>query len=74
MNALEYLRDLHLNFNIALVSIRGNRQELFKRLQEMNLGRIMMEEEEIKLYPLVRKRLEKEKLLQYFEEKERFSR
>jgi len=40
----------------------------------MNLGRIMMEEEEIKLYPLVRKRLEKEKLLQYFEEKERFSR
>ena len=67
LKALEYLRDENLKFNIALVSARKGKQELFDRLSEMGLGGIMIEEEEIKLYPLVRKRLEKEGILHYFE-------
>ena len=67
MNALEHLRDENLKFNIALVSVREDKRELFDRLTEMGLSRIMIEEEEIKLYPLVRKRLEKEGILHYFE-------
>jgi hypothetical protein len=34
----------------------------------MDLGKVMIEEEEITLYPMVRKRLQKEKLIHYFEE------
>jgi uncharacterized Fe-S cluster-containing radical SAM superfamily protein len=67
LKALEYLRDENLKFNIALVSVREDKRELFDRLTGMGLGRIMIEEEEIKLYPLVRKRLEKEGILHYFE-------
>jgi hypothetical protein len=48
--------------------MKGDKQELFNRLTEMDLGRIMIEEEEIILYPLVRKRLEKEGILHYFKE------
>ena len=33
----------------------------------MNLEKVMVEEEEIKLYPMVRNRLQKEKILHYFE-------
>ena len=40
---------------------------LFNRLKEMDLGKIMIEEEEIKLYPQVRKRLDKEGILHNFE-------
>ncbi|MFW6120450.1 MAG: radical SAM protein [Petrotogales bacterium] len=68
LKTLENLRDENLSFNIALVSIRGNKQDLLNRLKRMNLGRIMMEEEEIKLYPLVRKRLDREGILHYFEQ------
>ncbi len=67
LKSLEYLRDENLRFNVALVSISKDKQELFNRLTEMDLGRIMIEDEEIKLYPLVRKRLEKEGILHYFE-------
>jgi len=67
LKSLEYLRDENLRFNVALVSISKDKQELFNRLTEMDLGRIMIENEEIKLYPLVRKRLEKEGILHYFE-------
>ena len=68
LKALQYLRDVQMNFNIALVSNhKDKKQLLFQRIIEMGLGKIMMEEEEITLYPLVRKRLQKEKLLHYFE-------
>ncbi len=67
LKALEYLRDKDIDFNIALVSIMRDRQELFNRLKEMDLGKIMIEEEEIKLYPQVRKRLDKEGILHNFE-------
>lgn len=67
LKALENLRDKNMSFNIALVSKRRDKQEFFNKLREMNLGGIMLEEEGIKLYPLVRKRLEREGILSYFE-------
>jgi len=67
IKALQYLRDRQMNFNIALVSThKEKKQHFFQRLVEMDLDKVMMEEEEIKLYPMVRKRLQKEKLLNYF--------
>ena len=67
IKALEKLKDGEMSFNIALVSVRHNKKQLFDRLIEMGLSKIMIEEEEIKLYPPVRKRLDKEGLLHYFE-------
>jgi len=66
LKALEKLRDKKMKFNIALVSTKRDRQELFNRLTAMDLGRVMIEEEEIKLYPQVRKRLENEGILHRF--------
>lgn len=65
--ALEYLKEKNLNFNIAVVSINPDKKYFFDKLIEMGLEKIMIEEEEIKLYPLVRKRLLDENLLHYFE-------
>ena len=68
IKALQYLRDKQMNFNIALVSAhKEKKQHFFQRLVEMDLDKVMIEEEEIKLYPMVRKRLQNEKLLNYFE-------
>jgi uncharacterized Fe-S cluster-containing radical SAM superfamily protein len=68
LKALQYLRDKQMNFNIAFVSThQEKKQDFFQRLVEMNLDKVMIEKEEIKLYPMVRKRLQKEKLLHYFE-------
>lgn len=67
INALQFLRECEMSFTIALVS--GNRQKklgLFHRLKDMNLDDVMVEEEEITLYPLVRKRLGEAQLLGYF--------
>ena len=67
MKSLEYLKDSKISFNIALVSIKRDKQDFYNKLKEMNLGNIMLEEEEIKLYPSVRNRLNKDGLLKYFE-------
>ena len=68
IKTLQYLRDKQMNYNIALVSThKEKKQHFFQRLVEMDLDKVMIEEEEIKLYPMVRKRLQKEKLLNYFE-------
>jgi uncharacterized Fe-S cluster-containing radical SAM superfamily protein len=67
IKALENLRDERVGFNIALVSAKNEKKQLFDRLAEMGLGNIMVEEEKITLYPHVRKRLDKEGLLHYFE-------
>lgn len=69
LKSLEYLRDEDMSFNIALVSIRENKHELLNRLREMDLDRIMIEREEIKLYPQVKKRLKEEEILHYFKKK-----
>ncbi len=67
IKALEYLKEENMRFNIALVSVKDGKKELFNRLTDMGLGKIMIEEEEIKLYPQVRNRLEKERIISYFE-------
>jgi len=67
IKALEHLRDKKMSFNIALVSAKKEKKQFFDKLIEINLGKIMIEEEEIKLYPLVRKRLYNEGILHYFE-------
>ncbi|KYK23307.1 hypothetical protein AYK24_07585 [Thermoplasmatales archaeon SG8-52-4] len=67
LKALEYLKEYNLNFNIAIVSVKTDKKCFFDKLSELGLKKIMIEEEEIKLYPLVRKRLLDEKLLHFFE-------
>jgi uncharacterized Fe-S cluster-containing radical SAM superfamily protein len=67
IKALEHLWDRQMSFNVALVSTKRERKQFFDKLVEMDLGKIMIEEEEIKLYPLVRKRLSNEGILHYFE-------
>lgn len=66
LKALEFLRDKEMSFNIALVSINKDKQDFFRKLSEMGLEKIMIEEEEITLYPMVKKRLERENMLHYF--------
>ena len=66
LKSIEYLKDAGLDFNIAIVSLKNDKKELYKKLQEMNLGEIMIEEEEIKLYPQVELRLKKEGIIDYF--------
>ena len=66
LKALENLRDMNISFNIALISIQKDKHQLFDLLNKMDLGKVMIEEEEIKLYPQVKKRLAKEGMLQNF--------
>ncbi len=65
--ALENLRDKKMSFNIAIVTVKKDKKQFLDKLFEMGLGKIMIEDEEITLYPLVKKRLEDEKLLHYFD-------
>ena len=67
MKSLEFLRDSNVSYNIALVSKRNDRQVFYDRLKELGLEKIMLEEEEIKLYPQVRARLKKEGVIDYFQ-------
>jgi uncharacterized Fe-S cluster-containing radical SAM superfamily protein len=66
IKALENLKDKKMSFNIAIVSIKKNKKRFLDKLIEMDLGKIMIEDEEIVLYPAVKKRLEDEKLLHFF--------
>ena len=65
LTALEYLRDKGLSFNIAVVSVKDDKKALYSKLKEMGLGKIMTEEEEIKLYPQVKSRLKREGIIDY---------
>jgi uncharacterized Fe-S cluster-containing radical SAM superfamily protein len=68
IKALASLRDARMNFNIALVSVNPEKkQRLFHQLKELNLGQVMVEEEEITLYPMVKARLRQEQLLHFFQ-------
>jgi uncharacterized Fe-S cluster-containing radical SAM superfamily protein len=67
IKSLEYLRDSKMSFNIALVSTKRYKQNFYDRLIELDLDKIILEEEKIKLYPHVRNRLLKEGLIEYFE-------
>jgi uncharacterized Fe-S cluster-containing radical SAM superfamily protein len=66
LKSLEYLRDMALNFNIAVVSLKNDKKELYEKLKERRLGKIVIEEEEITLYPQLERRLKKEGLIDYF--------
>ena len=66
LKSLEYLKDNDLNFNIAIVSLKNDKKELYEKLKKMDLGKIVVEEEEITLYPQVERRLKKEGLIDYF--------
>ena len=67
LKALEILRDKRVSFNIAVISPKNDKRDLYKKLTDMGLDKVMLEEEEIKLYPQVKKRLLKEGLIKYFE-------
>jgi uncharacterized Fe-S cluster-containing radical SAM superfamily protein len=67
LQSLLFLKDLRCNYNVALVSMKKDKQQFYDRIRELKMGNIMVEEEEIKLYPQVRNRLLKEDLLKYFE-------
>jgi uncharacterized Fe-S cluster-containing radical SAM superfamily protein len=68
VKSLESLRDARMSFNIALVSVHPEKkQRLFHLLKEMNLDKVMIEEEKITLYPMVKTRLQQEQLLHFFE-------
>jgi uncharacterized Fe-S cluster-containing radical SAM superfamily protein len=70
LNALQYLHDFDMNFNIAVVSVHTEKKRsLFKRLKQLGLDNVMIEEEEIQLYPMVQKRLQQEQLLDLFQPK-----
>jgi uncharacterized Fe-S cluster-containing radical SAM superfamily protein len=66
MKALDALRNSTISFNIALVSIKEDKQSFYERLRDRGLDTIMVEEEKITLYPQVRKRLEREGIINYF--------
>ena len=66
MKALEFLHDQKMSFNIAIVTVKGNKSALFDKLKDMDLGQVMIEEEEITLYPLVKNRLKQKGMLKYF--------
>jgi uncharacterized Fe-S cluster-containing radical SAM superfamily protein len=66
IKALENLLDKKMRFNIAVVTIKKDKKQLLDKLTGMGLEKILIEDEEITLYPLVKKRLEEEKLLHYF--------
>jgi len=67
IKSLENLRDKKISFNIAIVTIKKDKKQFIDKLIEMGLEKIMIEDEQIILYPLVKKRLKEEKLLHYFD-------
>jgi uncharacterized Fe-S cluster-containing radical SAM superfamily protein len=67
IKAIKNLNSEKINFNIALVSLKKDTQEFINQFNNINFENIMIEKEEIILYPKVRKRLEKEGIIGYFE-------
>ena len=67
IKSLEYLRDSNISYNVALVTTKSNLEVFRDRLTDMGLGKVMLELEDIKLYPQVKNRLKKEGLIKYFE-------
>jgi uncharacterized Fe-S cluster-containing radical SAM superfamily protein len=67
MKSLVNLMDKKMNFNIAIITVKKDKKQFLDKLNDMGLGKILIEDEEITLYPQVKKRLEDEKLLHYFD-------
>ena len=66
IKSLEYLRDSKIMFNIALVSLKSDIEPFQYRLKDMDLVKIILEKENIKLYPQVKNRLKNEEIINYF--------
>ncbi len=66
LKSLERLKNKGLNFNIAVITLKKNKKELYETLKELDLEKVMIEEEEIKLYPQVERRLKKFGIINYF--------
>jgi uncharacterized Fe-S cluster-containing radical SAM superfamily protein len=66
LNAIKYLNEEKISFNIAIVSNRNNKKDLYKMLSKLCEENIFIEEEDIKLYPKVKERLEKLRMLELF--------
>jgi len=66
LDSLVQLKKDHVRFNIAIASPKKEKYVLYERLQSMGLGNVMVEEEQLKLYPQVKKRLKTQGLLQLF--------
>ena len=58
--------DSKISFNFAMVSTSNDIEPFNDRLNEIGLAKIILEKEKIKLYPQVRKRLQKEGIINYF--------
>jgi len=67
VKAIENLKDENIRFNIALVSLKKDTSDFLREFDNINLEQTMIEIEEIILYPKVRKRLEKEGIINFFE-------
>jgi hypothetical protein len=50
-----------------MISGKENKDGLYVLLENIGLGSVMIEDEEITLYPQVRKQLEKKGMLHYFD-------
>lgn len=68
LKALRNLKEQNLSFNIAVISAEEGKSNFYKKLKNMGLGKIMVEEEKVNLYPNVRKRLKEQGMLEYFKE------
>jgi uncharacterized Fe-S cluster-containing radical SAM superfamily protein len=67
IKAVENIIDENISYNIALVSLKKHQSDFLKLNYNINLENTMVEVEEIILYPKVRKRLEKEGIISFFE-------
>lgn len=66
LSSLKLLKQNQVSFNVAVASPNREKHSLYHQLQKMGLGNIMVEEEQIKLYPHVKKRLKEKELLHLF--------
>jgi len=67
IKAIKNLKEEKMRFNIALVSLKKDTSDFLKNIDNVSLDQTMIETEEIILYPKVRKRLEKEGIISFFE-------
>ncbi len=66
LQSLVNLKKYRVSFHIALVTLSKYKLDLYQKLREMGLGKTLIEEEEIKLYPKVKERLRRRGVLEEF--------
>ncbi len=68
LQSLINLKKAQVRFSIAVASPKKDKRALYQQLQSLGFGTVMMEEEPLKLYPHVKKRLQKQGLLDLFQD------